>query len=281
MRAMGVAAKLRELRWRAAGHYSRPLPQSFVAPLRGARALEVGGPSHVFSSEGLLPVYDTCVAVDGVQFAAETIWHGAQGAGPFSPQPGPPTGTLHITDGASLDGIPDDAYDAVLSSHVIEHFANPLGALSAWRRVAREGGYLLLVAPHMAGTFDHRRAVTPLSHMVEDFERATGEDDLTHLAETLALHDRSRDAEPDDQGAWSAAREDNFHTRVLHHHVFTTDSLLGLLDHAGIELLVVEVRFPHDIYVLGQFATRPDNAGVCSRRASWRKCSPFAIDRQS
>src|SRR3954447_22167418 len=86
---MGVADKLRELRWRARGHYTRPLPTAFLEPLRGARALEVGGPSHVFSSKGLLPAYDICAAVDGVQFAADTIWHGEQGAGPFAPQPGP------------------------------------------------------------------------------------------------------------------------------------------------------------------------------------------------
>jgi SAM-dependent methyltransferase len=279
VRRMGVADKLRELRWRAGGHYTRPLPATFLEPLHGARALEVGGPSHVFSSTGLLPAYDACAAVDGVQFAADTIWHGEQGAGPFSPQPGPPTGTLHITDGATLDGLADGAYDAVLSSHVIEHFANPLRALASWRRVAREGGQLLLVAPHMSGTFDHRRAVTPLEHMVADLDQGTGEDDLTHLDETLALHDRSRDAEPDDQQAWAAARRGNVRTRVLHHHVFTTDSLLALLDHAGIALRVVEVRYPHDIYVLGHFAAMPDNAALRGPGAAWRAGSPFAVDR--
>jgi SAM-dependent methyltransferase len=279
VRAMGVAAKLRELRWRAAGHYSRPLPEAFVAPLRGATALEIGGPSHFFSGAGLLPVYDACAAVDGVQFAAETIWHGEQAAGAFTPQPGPPTGTMHVTDGATLAGIPDDHYDAIFSSHVIEHLANPLGALAAWRRVAHAGAHLLLVAPHMAGTFDHRRAVTPLQHMVEDFERGTGEDDLTHLDETLALHDRSRDAEGDDQEAWAAARRDNLHTRVLHHHVFTTESLLALLDRAGIQLHAVEVRYPHDIYIIGQFAAAPDNAESLDAGAAWRATSPFAVDR--
>jgi len=279
VRAMGVADKLRELRWRAAGHYSRPLPDAFVAPLRGATALEVGGPSHVFSSAGLVPVYDACASVDGVQFAAETIWHGEQAAGEYTPQPGPPTGAMHVTDGATLDGIPDGRYDAVISSHVIEHFANPLGGLAAWRRVARDGAHLLMVAPHMAGTFDHRRAVTPLAHMVEDHERGTGEDDLTHLDETLALHDRSRDAEPDDQEAWAAARRDNARTRVIHHHAFTTESLLALLDRAAIQLDAVEVRHPHDIYVIGRFASAPDNAALLGANAAWRAASPFPVDR--
>src|SRR5690242_5037269 len=107
---MGVAAKLRELRWRAAGHYSQPLPEVFVAPLRGAKALEVGGPSHVFSSAGLVPVYDACATVDGVQYAADTIWHGEQAAGEYTPQAGAPTGAMYVTDGATLAGIADGQY---------------------------------------------------------------------------------------------------------------------------------------------------------------------------
>jgi SAM-dependent methyltransferase len=278
---MGVADKVRELRWRAAGHYTRPLPAGFLEPLRGSRALEIGGPSHPFSSEGLLPLYDACAAVDGVQYAEDTIWHGEQRAGPFQPQAGPPTGELHIADGATLEGIGDDTYDAILSSHVIEHIANPLGALAVWRRVVRQDGHLLLVAPHKSGTFDHRRAVTPLAHMVEDFERGTDESDRTHLDETLELHDRSRDAEDGDQQAWASARRDNARTRVLHHHVFTADSLLELLDHAGIALLEVEVRYPHDIYVLGRFDTAPDNAAMTGPAAAWRSGSPFAVDRSA
>jgi SAM-dependent methyltransferase len=279
VRLVGVVDKLREMRWRAAGHYDRPLPSWFSEPLRGARALEIGGPSHLFSSEGLLPVYDVCAAVDGVQFAADTVWHGAQEAGPFAPQPGPPTGTLHITDGATLEGLPDGSYDVVLSSHVIEHFANPLGALASWRRVCRPEAHLLMVAPHKTGTFDHRRPVTTLEHMIEDHRVARGEDDLTHLEETLALHDRSRDAEGDDQELWASARRDNVRTRVLHHHVFTGESLLALLDQAGVELLAVEVRYPHDIYVLGRFASHPDNGALLAPGAPWRGRSPFAVDR--
>ena len=35
----------------------------------------------------------------------------------------------------SLDGIDDASYDVVLASHTLEHIANPLRALSEWRRV--------------------------------------------------------------------------------------------------------------------------------------------------
>jgi SAM-dependent methyltransferase len=274
---VGFLDVLRTTRWRAAGHLTRPLGAAFTTPLQGARAVEIGGPSAVFGAAGLLPVYARAAAVDNVQFAAATAWHDLSGQDSFAPE-GPRIGTQHLVDGAHLSGLPDGAYDAVLSSLVIEHLADPLGGLAAWRRVTRPGGHLLMVAPHHEGTFDRRRPVTTLQHMVEDHAALRGEDDLTHLDETLLLHDHRRDV-PQDRAAWEAERRDNISSRVLHHHVFSTPSLLALLDHAGIELLACETRFPHDIYVLGRFPAaddpRPDNGAILSvaRRG------PFRTDR--
>jgi SAM-dependent methyltransferase len=254
----------------------RPLPEAFVAPVRDAAALEIGGPSAVFRTGGLLPLYPACASVDGVQFSDETIWHGRQ-AGAYAPDGGA-AGVLHITDGGTLAGLPDHAYGAVISSHVIEHLADPIGALAAWRRVCVPGAALLIVAPHMEGTFDHRREVTTLEHMIADHEQGVGEDDLTHLDETLRLHDRSRDAEAADQQAWAALRRDNHRHRVLHHHVFTARSLVDLLVHAGIAIEAVEVRYPHDIYVAGRFAERGSVDAAMLAAALAR--SPFRADAQ-
>lgn len=274
---MGLADVLRNARWRAAGHMTRPLDARFTAPLRGADVLEVGGPSALFGGGGLLPVYPVAARVDNVQFAAATAWHDLSGQDAFAPE-GPAIGTQHLLDGARLEGLEDDAYDAVMSSHVIEHFADPLGALEAWRRVVRPGGHLLMVAPHHEGTFDRRRPITELQHMIADHEARRGEDDLTHLDETLRLHDHTRDV-AQDRAAWEAERRDNHNTRVVHHHVFSTPSLLALLDHAGLELLAAETRFPHDIYVLARFprsaTDTPDNAAFLAAS----RPSPFRTDR--
>ena len=280
---MGVTGKVRELRWRAAGHMTRPLGAEFSEPLRGATALEVGGPSAVFGPGGLLPVYTVVDRIDGCQWAAETVWHGSQEAGDYEPAgEGGARGRLFITEGGTLDGVPDAAYDAVVSSHVIEHFANPLQALANWRRVARPRGYLLIVAPHVAGTFDHRRPVTTLEHMVGDLEVGTGEDDLSHLEEVLRLHDLARDPAAGDRATFEAARRDNLNTRLLHHHTFSGRSLLALLDRAALEILAAEVRYPHDSYCLARFAdpdSPPDNSRWLEpEHPVWRR-SPFRIDR--
>ena len=275
---MGVTDKLRELRWKAAGHHTRPLDSAFLAPLQGARGLEVGGPSGVFSERGLLPVYPLLATVDGLQWSADTAWHALDASAPYAPD-GRPTGTLRIADEADLDGLADDTYDVVLSSHVIEHLANPLRTLAAWRRITRPGGHVLLVAPHKAGTFDHRRPVTPHAHFLADLEAGTGEDDLTHLEETLALHDRSRDAEAADHEAWARKRRENLTTRLLHHHVFTTPSLARLLREAGLELLAAEARHPHDIYLLGRWPGAAPSS-IADPLPAALAASPFRIDRQ-
>ena len=280
MRRIGVLGKIRELRGRWSGDFTRPLPAEFSEPLDGLRALEVGGPSALFDEGGLLPVYPMLASVDGVQFSDETFWHGRMGDGDYLLPSGRVGGQLWITDGSALTGVPDGAYDAVISSHVIEHLANPIAALGHWRRICRQEGLLLMVAPHKQGTFDHRRAITSLDHMIADHEADTGEDDLTHLEETLALHDLRRDI-PMARTEFEAARRDNVHTRLIHHHVFVTGSLLALLDHCDVEILAVEARRPHDIYVLGRWASRPDNASWLGREAAWRRASPFRADRRA
>lgn len=273
---MGVLGKARELRWRAAGH-GRVLATEFSDPLRDATLLELGGPSGVFTAGGLLPVYPLARSVDCVQWAASTSWHELDSGAGFRPE-GDACGELLIFDDVELGPIGDARYDAVISSHVIEHIANPLRALEAWRRVTVPNGHLLLVAPHRDGTFDHRREPTTLEHMVGDFEQGVGEDDLTHLDETLELHDRDRDSDDSERAHWERERRENPRTRLLHHHVFTTPSLIALLDHASLQLLATEARFPHDIYVLGRWCApgqRPENAGFLAER----RRSPFRSDR--
>ena len=251
------------LRWRARGHY-RPLPPSFTATLRDAQILEIGGPSALFASGGVLPVYPIARSVDNSQFSAATRWHSLDPeTAVFSPD-GVATGRQLYIDDLDLPSIPDHTYDAVISSHVIEHFANPLRALDAWARITRPGGHLLIVAPHHQGTFDRRRAITPLSHIVADYEQGTSESDLTHIQETIDLHDFQRDGDTL-TASWLAERHSNATTRVVHHHVFSTASLLELIDYAGLKILEHTTRFPHDIYVLARFpsdGSRPDNAAA-------------------
>ncbi|MDO8184056.1 methyltransferase domain-containing protein [Conexibacter sp. JD483] len=277
---MGLKDAAVNARWRLAGH-RRPLPDAFSAPLAGLRGLEVGGPTDRFKQGGIWPLYPRLASCDAVQWRADTAWHQLDESAPYAPD-GAPLGRLVVVESGQLEGLPDSSWDVLMTSHVIEHFANPLAELEAWRRVLVPEGWIALVAPHREGTFDHRRPVTPLEHIVADHAAGTGEDDLTHLDETLALHDRSRDADDSPREQWEAARRDNLNTRLLHHHVFDGGAIVRLLDRAGIQLHHIAVRHPHDTFVLGRFVpegARPDNAVALAPTAPWRRRSPFAGDR--
>jgi SAM-dependent methyltransferase len=281
---MGVVDFARDRARRAAGHARPRAPEAFLAPLRGGVALEVGGPSDRFGPGGVLPVYEVLERVDGVQYADRTESHGVMPEGNFDVGVPGRGGRLWIREGSDLAAFADGSYDAVLSSHVLEHFADPLGALREWLRVLRPGGHLLCVVPHKAGTFDHRRPTTPLAHLVEDEERGTPEDDTTHIPETLALHDLRRDPIGRDRARLERDVAHNLAERHLHHHVFTTRSLLRVLDHVGLALVQVETLWPHDIVALARRPRpgepAPDNAAWLAPSAPALRASRFASDRR-
>jgi SAM-dependent methyltransferase len=227
----------------------RPARPSFSASahraLLGGSALEIGGPSRLFRPRGGLPAYDWLEHIDNVNFAGGTAWeNGLRDGGEFRFNPAKPAGRQLIREAVSLSGIADDAYDAVLSCHCLEHVANPLAALHEWRRVTRPGGALVLVLPDPARTFDRRRAVTAHSHLISDYQLHTGEDDLTHLEEALTLHDLSLDPAAGDREEFTARSRANARHRCLHHHVFDLGLIRTALAEAGWRPLNVEKLAP-------------------------------------
>lgn len=72
---------------------------------------------------------------------------------------------------ASGDDLPvDDAsQDFVISSHVLEHFTNPVKALLEWDRVVKPGGIIFMIVPHKERTFDSGRERTTLQHLIDDW----------------------------------------------------------------------------------------------------------------
>lgn len=245
--------------------------------------LELGGPSPLFGPRGAIPVYPQAARIDNGNFAAHTVWEGAITAGDsfvFNPAVAP--GRQFVCEAGSLEFIADGTYDFVLSSHCLEHLANPLPSLAEWGRVLKDDGLLVLVVPHKDGTFDHRRPTTTLGHMIEDRDRRVDEGDLTHLEEILRLHDLARDPGAGDARAFAERSRDNLRNRCLHHHVFDTRSTVGVVAHLGLQILAVQAFRPFHIAVI---ARKPapgasvDNTRFTDAAAApaWR--SPFPSDR--
>lgn len=80
------------------------------------------------------------------------------------------------------DALPfaDKSVDFVLSSHVIEHFADPIGALEEWQRVATR--YLYIIFPNRERTRDHASPLTTVQELIDRHEgrEMVGDDPDVH-----------------------------------------------------------------------------------------------------
>lgn len=234
---------LRDVRW---GCLRAVRP--FIA---GKKGLEIGGPSTVFQG-GIqpLPIYPLVGSLDNCDFSRATTW-ASHGEDYVFSQAKPP-GKNIFRDATDLSCIADHTYDFILSSHNLEHFANPVKAIREWMRVTRPGGSLIVVLPNYSKTFDHRRKPTSVDHIFSDFERDTQEDDLTHLPEILERHDLSLDPGAGSPEAFHRRSLDNFNNRCLHQHVFDKANSCELLERCGMEVLAVDLARPFHILLLAR-----------------------------
>lgn len=226
----------------------------YKANLRDKRGIEIGGPSSVFNGTGILPIYSVLGSLDGCNFSSQTIWEGKLKEGwRYNYQKDKKPGYQYICEAVNLCPIPPEAYDFVLSSHSIEHIANPLKAISEWKRILKDDGLLLLVVPHKDKTFDHNRPVTSLNHLVEDLENDVGEDDLTHLPEILELHDLRQSPEVGDHASFKKRSQDNYLNRCLHQHVFDSKLVIDMIKYMNLTIITVDFILPFHIIVLAKY----------------------------
>lgn len=260
-------------------------PRSFRIILeqsRGTRGIEIGGPSALFRRWNMWSVYPVLAALDNYNFASRTLWSEQLGSASQL------NGRQFIGEAAEMTDVPSSEYDFLLASHVLEHIANPLKALHSWVRVVKPGGMILLVVPHRDGTFDHRRPITTMGHIVSDFDGDVTERDDTHVQEILDLHDLSLDPGAGTREVFITRAHNNFEHRSLHHHVFDTELVLRLVDKARLRIRYVDVELPFHICVACSSPTRTDaalggddtstNASYWAPGAAWRRTSPFRAD---
>src|SRR5205823_14625969 len=118
-----------------------------------------------------------------------------------------------------------------------------------WKRILKNHGAILVIAPHKTQTFDHRRMLSTFSHIEQDYKTNIGEDDLTHVDEILELHDLKLDPPA---GTWQEFRErclNNASIRAMHHHVFSPELLVQMFDYWKMEVINIAVERPHHIVV--------------------------------
>jgi len=218
----------------------------------GKRGLEIGGPSAVFGRRGLIPLYDCVASLDNCNFASHTIWAQHDAGDTFVYSNNRPAGRQYLAEGMDLIAIADASYEFILSSHMLEHTANPLHALRAWHRVLGADGALILLVPDKKWTFDHKRPVTTLTHLIEDLNRSTGEDDLTHMPEILQLHDLQRDPGAESYEIFKTRCQNNLEIRGMHHHVFDTSLVREMLEYSGFSVMFTRNAFDAHIIAVAK-----------------------------
>ena len=263
--------------------FGRELDRQALARFCG-HGLEVGGPSRFFRCGKAFPIYSVAERLDNVNYRDKTFWEGALEEGQhfrYNPQKG--AGYQFICEASDLSMLPACSYDFVASCHTLEHCANPIKALHEWRRVLKDGGWLALVLPHKAGTFDHRRRVTEFEHLLRDFRDEVTETDETHFAEILEYHDLDRDLAQASKKSFEKWTKENPVNRGAHHHVFDPALAMRLVDHVGFEVAAAEVMMPFHIFIVAQKSDRSSAEKENMRGRILEACcgaSPFRSDRQ-
>lgn len=110
-----------------------------------------------------------------------------------------------VADGAHLP-FGENSLDYIVSSHVIEHFYDPIEVLEHWMKIIRPGGYVFAIVPHKDRTFDSPRPCTTLEELIE------------------------RHAHPDIAEA----------QREKHHSVWRTEDFLALCKHLNLNVVSVQ-----------------------------------------
>jgi len=170
---------------------------------KGLKGIEIGGPSNIFSIRGAMPVYLFAEKVDGVNFSNKTIWEGK------------------IKEGESYN-----YYKNLFGFQYINH----------WRRVLNQRGRLVLILPDSSVTFDRKRPITKLEHLIEDYNNDVQEDDNTHFNEVIDLHDMDLDKALGSRDILKERTIQNLSYRAVHHHVFNFELIKDLLSYTGFDV---------------------------------------------
>ena len=226
--------------------YTRPVDskyKSYIEIVEGGDGIEIGGPTWVFKFE--IPIYTNAHSIDGVNFSGFTVWEGDISRNDKYYYHKNKHGKQFISEATDLSLIQSDKYDFLISSHCLEHIANPIKALAEWKRVVRPGGRLIVFVPDKQYFFDHRRDTTTFKHVFDDYSSDRDEHDLTHLEESLAKHDLSMDKWSGDFENLKRQFSDNFRTRCLHHHVFDLPVLEEMFAFVNLKLIRSEALCPN------------------------------------
>jgi SAM-dependent methyltransferase len=165
-----------------------------------------------------------------------------------------------VTPGPTLSAIASHSLDFIIANHVIEHLADPIGALLCWHEKLRPHGVLFMAYPVAAHCLDKIRKITPVPHLFDDYRLGVQAPRDEHLLAFVLAWNPAYFRKPEeirtlleymwrhelyelDETAWLLVREDR-HTvqhlldereqHEIHHHAFTYDSMKALFEQLNV-----------------------------------------------
>jgi len=143
-----------------------------------------------------------------------------------------------IDDGERLETIGAESQDFIVANHFLEHTEDPIGTIETHLGKLKPGGVLFYAVPDKRYTFDFRRSVTPLEHMIGDYETGPESSRPEHYEDWVRLV--TDEASPS-VGTTEQARSDDWvRSRAaeldaegysIHMHVWTQAEFLRLILH--------------------------------------------------
>lgn len=139
-----------------------------------------------------------------------------------------------VDDGERLETIAPESQDFIVANHFLEHCQDPIGTIETHLGKLKPGGILFYAVPDKRYTFDFRRAVTPLDHMVADYEKGPQASRGDHYEEWCRLvvdEPSSGSAGQDKSEEWIAAQKAHLEEidYSIHFHVWTQAEFLRLI----------------------------------------------------
>ena len=219
--------------------------------LKSKTGLEIGGPSSIFGLKGNFPVYLFAKSIDGVNYSTETVWEGKIAEGRNFNYFKSKKGYQYIQEASELKNIPLSSYDFLLSSHSLEHIANPIKALKIWHTLLKPNGEIILVLPDKKNTFDVKRPYTTIKHLIDDFKQDADEHDTTHFDEILSNFSPEKNGETSIETA-KEILQNNYMNRRAHHHVFNFSTIKEMLQYCGFDTIYQQEASPFHLITIAR-----------------------------
>ncbi len=141
-----------------------------------------------------------------------------------------------VDNGETLATVAAESQDFIVANHFLEHTEDPIGTVLAHLEKLKPGGILFYTVPDKRFSFDFRRPLTPLEHMIEDHEQGGERSRAEHYEEwcRLVLDDsgevRDDGAQPSEEWVQMRARQLEDAKYSIHMHVWTEAEFLRLIE---------------------------------------------------